>query len=73
MSIGVILTDEDLQAIKKLYEVRWTADITNWKEKNTENFCLWKVTCPDKNNSTVSEWGSSLADTIDKLLVKVLK
>ena len=72
MSIGVILTDEDLQAIKKLYQVRWTADIGNWKERGTENFCLWKVTCPDQHNNSITEWGSSLADTIDKLLVRVV-
>lgn len=73
MSVGVTLNERDLQAVKKLFEVRWTADITNWKERDTENYCLWKVTCPNQNNHLVSEWGNSLADTIDKVLLMALE
>ena len=46
MSIGVNVTDEDLQAIRILYKVRWSAEISNWKERDTD-YCLWKVACPD--------------------------
>ena len=49
MSIGVDLTEEDLQAIQKLYRVRWTAEIKNWKERDTY-FCLWLVNCPNEHN-----------------------
>ena len=48
--LGVELSNTDLLAIKKLYRVRWTAEITNWKEKGCDG-CMWKVTCPDKNNN----------------------
>ena len=70
MSVGVKLTQIDLQAIKKLYEVRWSADIRNWKERDTD-YCLWTVSCPDKKNSYITETGTSLADTISTLLERV--
>ena len=70
MSIGVNLTEEDLQAIRKLYCLRWTGDIRNWKERDTD-FCLWIVSCPDKNNSILTETGQSLAEVIEKLLERV--
>ena len=69
MTIGVYLTDKDLQAIKKLYQVRWAADIRNWKERDTD-YCLWLVSCPDKNGDYITETGQSLADTINVLLDK---
>lgn len=45
--VGVKLSTKDLQAIAKLYEIRWSADIRNWKERDTD-YCLWLVSCPDK-------------------------
>ena len=71
MSIGVNLTNEDLQAIKKLYSTRWGGDIKNWKERDTD-YCLWIVSCPDKRNQYITETGQSLADTITRLLEKAL-
>ena len=72
MSVGVTLTDKDLQAIKRLYETRWGGDIKNWKERGVEG-CLWVVSCPDKRNQILIETGQSLAKTIDILLERVLK
>ena len=71
MSIGVNLTNKDLQAIKKLYSTRWGGDIKNWKERDTD-YCLWIVSCPDKRNQYITETGQSLADTITRLLEKAL-
>ena len=65
--VGVQLTQEDLQAIEKLYRVRWNATISNWKEKGCEG-CLWRVTCPDLNNHIRTESGLILSDTIEKIL-----
>ena len=70
MSIGVILTDDDLMAVRKLYATRWTADIKNWKERDTP-YCIWTVTCPNRNNTHITESGQSLADTINKVLDRV--
>ena len=70
MSIGVTLKDEDLEAVRKLYALRWTADIKNWKERDTD-YCLWIVSCPDKGNTIISETGHSLSDTIERLLNRV--
>ena len=69
MSIGVNLTEEDLQAIRKLYCLRWTGDIRNWKERGVEE-CLWMVSCPDKHGNWIVETGQSLAQTIEILLKK---
>ena len=68
--VGVQLTQEDLQAIEKLFRVRWNATISNWKEKGCDG-CMWKVTCPDKNNKLVVQYGQVLSDTIEKLLIQV--
>lgn len=70
MSIGVDLTEEDLQAIQKLYRVRWTAEIKNWKERDTD-FCLWLVNCPNEHNEIMTETGHSLAEVIDAILQRV--
>ena len=70
MSIGVVLTDDDLVAVRKLYANRWTADIKNWKERDT-SYCIWIVTCPNQNNTYITETGQSLADTIKKVLERV--
>ena len=72
MSIGVSLTNNDLQAIKRLYNVRWGGQIKNWKERDTD-YCLWTVSCPDVKNNNITETGQSLADTITKLLERALK
>ena len=72
MSIGVILTDEDLQAIKRLYNVRWGGNILNWNVRDSD-YCMWIVSCPDKRNQILIETGQSLAKTIDILLERVLK
>ena len=67
---GIELSDQDLLAIKKLYQVRWTAEITNLKEKGCDG-CMWKVTCPDKNNKLRVQYGQVLSDTIEELLKQV--
>ena len=72
MSLGVTLTDEDLQAVAKLYHLRWTATIKNWKERYTD-YCLWIVDCPNKDNVIFTESGTSLSEVIDKLLSKALE
>ena len=68
--LGVELSNTDLLPIKKLYRVRWTAEITNWKEKGCDG-CMWKVTCPDKNNKLIVQYGQVLSDTIEELLKQV--
>ena len=68
--LGVELSNKDLLAIKKLYRVRWTAEIVNWKERGCDG-CMWKVTCPDKNNKLVVQYGQVLSDTIEELLKQV--
>jgi len=72
MTIGVNLTEEDLQAVRKLYRTRWTGDIKNWKERDTED-CLWIISCPDKNNEIITETGQILAEVIEKLLERVFE
>ncbi len=69
-ALGVELSNKDLLAIKKLYQVRWTATITNWKEKECDG-CMWKVTCPDKNNILRVQYGQVLSDTIEDLLKQI--
>ncbi len=71
MSIGVILTEDDLAAIKQLYILRWSAEIRNWKERNTD-YCLWKVSCPDRKGQYITESGQSLAKIIYILLKRAL-
>mgnify|MGYP001247643782 CR=1 FL=1 len=72
MTIGVNLTNEDLQAVKRLYKTRWGGDIKNWKERDTD-YCLWVVSCPDKNNGIITETGQILAEVIEKLLERAFK
>ena len=72
MSVGVTLTQKDLEAIRELYFKRWTAEISNWKEPNTD-YCLWFVHCPNKTGALITETGNSLAETIDKLLQRALE
>lgn len=72
MSVGVTLSVDDLQAIARLYRLRWSGEIKNWKERDTD-YCMWFVSCPDSRNSLIIETGQSLANTIDKLLQRALK
>ena len=72
MSIGVTLSENDLSAIKRLYEVRWTAEIRNWKETDTD-YCLWLVSCPSTIGRILTEAGQCLATVIDKLLIRALE
>jgi len=65
--VGVNLTKKDLESIQKLYSVRWSADIRNWKERNVDG-CMWMVTAPDKSGSWVTKTGSCLSNTIYDLL-----
>jgi len=71
MILGVVLTTQDLEAIRELFEKRWMADIKNWKERDTD-YCMWFVRCPDKRGSYITETGISLAETIDRVLRKAL-
>ena len=72
MSVGVSLSNDDLIAIKRLYEVRWSGDIKNWKERGTD-YCLWFVSCPNSKGQTISATGQSLAIVIDNLLLQALE
>lgn len=67
MIVGINLSTEDLYAIAKLYEVRWSAIIRNWKERDTD-YCQWIISCPDHRNHWVTHTGTSLAETITVLL-----
>ena len=67
MAVGVKLSEEDLKAVAQLYEVRWSADIRNWKERGVDG-CLWVVICPDLNGNWVIRTGTSLAETIIRIL-----
>lgn len=65
--IGVALDENDLEAIRKLYSIRWWAKISNWKERDCEG-CLWGVTIPNDNNHIISAHGNKLSDTIENVL-----
>ena len=67
---GINLSDEDVEAIKKLYSEVWCVDVTmrNWKEKGTGNYCQWQIRLPDKNNVTFTVMNTSLPDAIDTAL-----
>ena len=70
MPIGVTLSDKDVEAIKRLYEVRWCANIRNWNEREVDD-CMWIGHCPDRTNNIISELGFPLHKVIDRLLDKV--
>ncbi len=67
MSIGIELSDDDLRAVRHLYKARWTAQINNWKERDTD-YCMWVVMCPDLEGNHVTKTGQSLSQTIYSLL-----
>ena len=69
--VGVELSNRDLEAITKLFKLRWSADIRNWNERGVEG-CLWVITCPDKQGNWITRTGSSLCDTIDTILKEIL-
>lgn len=68
--VGMTLSDEDVEAIKKLFSTVWCANVTlkNWKEKNTGNYCQWTISLPDKNNTTFNVMNTSLPDAVDVAL-----
>ena len=68
--VGIQLKQKDLQAIEILYRVRWNASISNWKERDSSG-CMWKVSCPDRNNIILSEHGIVLAEVIENILAKI--
>ena len=68
--IGVELSDGDLEAIRVLYRRRWSAEIYNWKERDTD-YCMWFVRIPDNNNQLILETGQSLEETIYRLLLRL--
>lgn len=70
MRIGSELSKEDLRAVAKLFRLRWSADIRNWKERDTD-YCLWRVICPDKSGTWHSKTGHNLAEVINQLLKDV--
>jgi hypothetical protein len=69
-TVGVTLSDEDLQALKKLYSTVWAANVTlrNWKEKGTHNFCQWFIELPDKNNHNFTVSNNTLNEAVEKAL-----
>ena len=69
--VGVELSNRDLDAVARLYKIRWSADLRNWNEKGVEG-CMWLVTIPDKQGNWITYSGSNLADTIDKALIGFL-
>ena len=70
IQVGMTLSDEDVEAIKKLFSTVWCADVTlkNWKEKNTGNYCQWTISLPDKNNTYFNVMNTSLSDAVDVAL-----
>ncbi len=68
--VGVKLSNEDLEAVARLYKLKWSAEIRNWNERDVKG-CLWVVRCPDKRGNWITKTGSSLCDTIYSILKKV--
>ena len=68
--IGVELSDGDLEAIRVLYRARWSAELYNWKERDTD-YCMWFVRIPDNGNRLIVETGQSLEETIYRLLLRL--
>ena len=67
MTTGVSLSDEDLEAVRTLFTLKWSADIRNWKERDTD-YCLWFVSCNTKNGYSITKTGHSLSQTIQDVL-----
>ena len=71
MEIGVSLTENDIQAVKKLFSLRWSASIRNWKEREVGG-CLWMVSCPDMKGSWLTVTNPSLSEAINSLLKQII-
>ena len=69
--IGVTLTERDLEAIARIYELKHSIDIRNWKERDMDT-CLWFVRCPDSQGNWVTKSGNSLAETIYMMILDTL-
>ena len=68
--MGVALSDEDLEAVRQLFLLRWTADISIWRERETSQG-MWIIKCPNNQGVHISETGLRLCDTIYSLLAQV--
>ena len=66
--VGIDLTNQDLEAIKKIYIVKYSVEISNWKERDMDT-CMWIVRCPDTQGNWVTKTGESLAKTIYAMLL----
>ena len=69
--IGVTLTERDLEAVARIYELKHSVDIRNWKERGIDT-CLWFVRCPDSQGNWVTKSGNSLAETIYMMILDTL-
>ena len=69
--IGVTLTERDLEAVARIYELKHSVDIRNWKERDMDT-CLWFVRCPDSQGNWVTKTGNSLAETIYMMILDTL-
>ena len=69
--IGVTLTERDLEAIARIYELKHSVDIRNGKERDMDT-CLGFVRCPDSQGNWVTKSGNSLAETIYMMILDTL-
>ena len=69
--IGVTLTERDLEAVARIYELKHSVDIRNCKERDMDT-CLWFVRCPDSQGNWVTKSGNSLAETIYMMILDTL-
>ena len=69
--IGVELSDEDLAAIKRIYELKHSVDIRNWKERDMDT-CMWFVRCPDSQGNWITRTGQSLSKVIYMTILDTL-
>ena len=69
-TIGVTLTDEELEAIRKLFQTVWSSNVTmkNWKEKGTDNCCQWQIILPDRSIRIFTVMDTSLVKAVDVAL-----
>ena len=69
--VGVTLTQKDLDAVARIYELKHSVQIQNWKEPEEDKY-TWSVKCPDTFGNIVSKTGESLADTIYMMILDTL-
>jgi hypothetical protein len=67
---GTYLSDDDLLAVRELFQANWAASVMVWKERGL-NFGLFIVSCPDSSGVYLTKTGQSLSATIDKLLADI--